>query len=53
MINKFEKIINCVFIKELLPECYCTNPTSMTIPKMLAFCGGDYTKCPIYIYKVG
>jgi len=51
MKNKHKEIEACKFIKELLPECYCTNPTSTNVSKMLKFCGGDYTKCPVYLQK--
>lgn len=51
MKNTRKELTHCEFIKELLPECYCTNLKSANVPKMLEFCGGDYTKCPLYRQK--
>jgi hypothetical protein len=53
MKNKPKETKHCEIIKELLPECYCTNLKSTNVSNMLKFCGGDYTKCPVYLQKAG
>jgi|GEM_PF-6093836 len=50
---EFPRAQRCRFIEASLPECYCTNITSLNIPKMLAFCGGDYERCKIYRNRTG
>jgi len=41
----------CTFMERQFPECYCVNISSMKIPKMLAFCAGEYKSCRIYRKK--
>jgi hypothetical protein len=50
--NNHKELKHCEFIKDHLPECYCTNLKSANVPKMLEYCGGDYTKCPLYRQKI-
>jgi len=50
---EIQRYKRCEFIDKSLPDCYCTNITSLNIPKMLAFCGGDYKSCKIYQNRSG
>jgi hypothetical protein len=42
----------CIFICNPFPECYCMNITSSKIPKILAYCTGDFNLCGIYCDKM-
>ena len=38
----------CEHIQKPFSECYCFSVTSNSINKVLKFCGGDNSSCPIY-----
>ena len=38
----------CGHITKPFPDCYCFSISSTCISKVLEFCGGDNSSCPIY-----
>ena len=38
----------CNLLNKPFPECYCMHMSSLNIPKILEFCAGEFSLCPIY-----
>lgn len=43
----------CKFLRKPFPGCYCRNISSMSIPKIISVCGGEFRLCPIYCREKG
>lgn len=43
----------CKFLRKPFPGCYCRNISSMSIPKIISVCGGEFRYCPIYCREKG
>lgn len=43
----------CVYLSRPFPDCFCTRLTSMNVPRILSYCAGEHTSCPIYRSRAG
>lgn len=41
----------CSLLNKPFPECYCMHMSSYNIPKIIEFCAGEFSLCPIYMHN--